>query len=290
MLKTCAAPNAEEISYHLLGKRGRNALFLLGGPGPSLWLPIAEGLKSRYLLIIPDLLKTSARNDAENNSTTIPRIAEQIREISTVEKLDRIGVVGWSMGTQAAVALSRLCSQQTAGLVFLCGTAEHVLGIPLIYRRLPDPFNIANKIPADPSRLAAHLDRIDRLRVLLKKIKSPARLAKRFGLIDPLTEDEAFDTVVNDFLSISLKVYHCYASAAAEFDGPSAALQFQFPMLAVSGEKDLFVTPRQMRAMAERLPGCEYFEVKGGTHYLPVEYGELLALKIDDFFKRAKLR
>jgi pimeloyl-ACP methyl ester carboxylesterase len=272
-------PDTDETDSHLIrcfphGNRSEEALVLIGGPGPSLWEPLVSELKDRRFLLITDFLHSKA-SEIPECLEDVPTLAANLEKAVNREKVRRIGVVAWSMGVKVAVELCKRCGDRVIGSVLLCGTAGRLSEETPAASRLSARFDFASPVPAAAEWLLAHADRILRLRTAVAPLKSPSRLAKRFGFIDTLTDDAAFDALVGEFLSL-------------DFDASPELFRLQFPHLTISGEKDILVPPMRVRAMAVKIPRCEYFEVKSGTHYLPVEYGELLALKIDDFFCKAK--
>jgi pimeloyl-ACP methyl ester carboxylesterase len=70
-----------------------------------------------------------------------------------------------------------------------------------------------------------------------------------------------------------------------EHDAHDVLPSIRVPLLMVAGGRDL-MTPR---AAAERIvrdvPGAELMVVPGGTHYLAVEYPELLNLRVERFLR-----
>ncbi len=280
------SPN--KVRYFLHGKRSKEALVCLGGPGPSLWAPLVSELKNRRFLVVIDFLHPPAAANADE-LIDVPTLAAAVERILDDEHIHRAAVAAWSLGVKVGVSLCERLMDRAVGSILLCGTAG-----PAFARDdsapFPARFNFVRPMPTAASLLLMRADRILKLRERAASLKNPSRLAKRFGLIDALTDDGAFDAFVAEFLGLDYKTYSQYTEALEKFDASAALSRLSCPHLAAAGEKDALVLPMQMRAMAVEIKRCEYFEVKSGTHYLPLEYGELLALKIDDFLDRVKQR
>ena len=58
------------------------------------------------------------------------------------------------------------------------------------------------------------------------------------------------------------------------------------PTLITSGTRDLLTPPSTARKMHERIAGSELFIVPRATHYIPIEFGDLLAARVDGFLER----
>ena len=64
--------------------------------------------------------------------------------------------------------------------------------------------------------------------------------------------------------------------------GPALG-ELQVPSLVVGGTADLFLPAESVEAMAGAIPGAELHILPGGTHYLPVEFPDELADRVDHF-------
>jgi pimeloyl-[acyl-carrier protein] methyl ester esterase len=209
--------------------------------------------------------------------------------------LDKEGVeatvpVGWSLGAQVAVELARRHVERVSALVTVCGVAGRPFDEPSDRDSFTNFFDVRSTVPSAVDWLSKRLGRVDRFRHFLRRVDNPSKWAKRFGLIDPMTDEGLFDRVIGEFLAIGVETYNRYSQVMAAHDAYPALKSFRFPVLAVAGERDLFISPERVRQMSEKLPRGEYFEVKGATHYLPLEYHILLALKVDDFIRHRTRR
>ena len=67
--------------------------------------------------------------------------------------------------------------------------------------------------------------------------------------------------------------------AAAAHDASDLLPALAVPALIVAGERDRLVPASMVEEMATDIAGSEYLEVRGATHFLPLEYFGLLALE-----------
>ena len=56
------------------------------------------------------------------------------------------------------------------------------------------------------------------------------------------------------------------------------------PTLVVVGDRDLFTPRKAAEKIVRKVPGAELMVVPGGTHYVAVEYPELINLRLEKFF------
>jgi len=69
-------------------------------------------------------------------------------------------------------------------------------------------------------------------------------------------------------------------SAAAYLPG------VRVPTLVTAGTRDFMTPPSVARRLHERIAGSELFVVEKATHYIPIEFGDRLAARIDGFLDR----
>jgi pimeloyl-ACP methyl ester carboxylesterase len=57
------------------------------------------------------------------------------------------------------------------------------------------------------------------------------------------------------------------------------------PVLVLAGDRDVLVPLRVARKMARRIPEAELTVLPGATHYAPIEYPELISLRVEKFLR-----
>ncbi|MCP4677764.1 MAG: alpha/beta hydrolase [Deltaproteobacteria bacterium] len=280
-----------EVLYRIVEDAGvgSETIVCSGGLGGThlIWSAVTRSLRNRYRLVIWDYPGLRAGETLPDHvEVDVPSLAGYLEAVLNATGTDRAVLVGWSLGVQVAMEFARLRADRLRGLITVCGLA----GQPFIDESSGDPLHAALSIqksmPEALEWLSERLERIDALRGMLRGIEHPTRWAKRFDLVDPHIDELVFDAVIRDFLALDPSLYNRYSQASAEHDAADILETLPFPVLAVAGERDRFIRSVRVQEMVASIPRCEYFEVRGATHYLPLEYGDLLALKIDEFIKK----
>jgi pimeloyl-[acyl-carrier protein] methyl ester esterase len=84
-----------------------------------------EPLADRWRLVVPDLSGhgfSPAMDDL--NDFTVPVLAQSLIELLDTLKIDRLAVMGWSLGALVALRLTELLGDRLAALVLVGGTAR----------------------------------------------------------------------------------------------------------------------------------------------------------------------
>lgn len=259
-----------------------------GGLGGThlVWTALVRALRRNFRIAIWDYPGLTAGETLDERvPVDIPSLASY-----QVELLDQLGweravLVGWSLGTQVAAELIRERADRCEAVVAICG----VDGWPFVERPDDDPLaaslGLRSSVPGAVSWLSERMDRIETLRGMLRRIERPTRWAKRLGLVDPLVDDLIFDAVIRDFIALDPGVYRRYVEAAAEHDASDLRPRIDRPVLAVAGERDRMIPPARVREMAREIAGADFLEVRGATHFLPLEYPDHLVLEIESFLE-----
>jgi pimeloyl-ACP methyl ester carboxylesterase len=291
--KTCIAPDGVEITYRLIGEAGdRATLVLAGGLGGThlVWTALTRALRDRYRILIWDYPGLAAgRRIATDQPCDIPTLAGYQEVVLDAVSAERAYLLGWSLGTQVAVEFTRGRVDRCLALVAVCGTAAP----PFVDDEQEEPIaaalGIRSAVPGAVGWLSQRADRIDALRGMLRRLDHPTRWAKRLGLIDPQADELVFDAVIRDFIDLDPTTYRRYMQAAATHDASGLLPELDLPVLAVAGERDRLVRASLVEEMASDIAESEFLEVRGATHFLPLEYADRLALEVDDFIRRRAL-
>jgi len=283
----CRAEGGVPIAYRVVGgRKGARDMVLAGGLGGThlVWTGLARALRDRYRIVIWDYPGLSAGDPPLGDTPVdIPSLAGYQAAVLDAEGLPGAIFGGWSLGVQVILEMARSRSDRILGMVALSGVA----GRPFVADDGDEPISAAiglrASIPGALEWISERMDRIERLRSMLGRIEHPARWAKRLGLVDPLADELVLDAVIRDFLAIDADNYRSYVRASAEHDASDLLDRLPFPVLAIAGERDRLVRPGRVEEMAAALPDARFVSVRGATHFLPLEYPEVVALAIDDF-------
>ncbi|HWB08223.1 MAG TPA: alpha/beta fold hydrolase [Pirellulales bacterium] len=202
----------------------------------------------------------------------------------------QIGLLGHSEGGLVAPLVAS-SSDDVAFIVMLAGTG--VPGEEIISRQAE---LIAKAQGADEAALAINRRLQQRMVQAIKTSAEPAEMEKRLRKI----ADEEFEEIAADKKEVTTKSFDAQMKLALSpwfryfltYDPRPALLKVKCPVLAINGEKDLQVDPRQNLPSIEAAlksggnPDFQVRELKGLNHLFqhcqtgsPIEYG-----KIDETF------
>ena len=133
--------NGGVISYRDAGS-GHAVLFIHGHPfDHSMWEPQIQSLRWKYRAIAPDLRGYGQSSVGKESAVTLEMMAEDLTGLLDHLSVDRVCVVGLSMGGQIAMEFARAFPQRTAAAVFAATfpQAETAEGVEL-RNRMADRF------------------------------------------------------------------------------------------------------------------------------------------------------
>jgi len=267
-----------EIAYHVVGQGP--PLLLCNGLGGSwqAWSHQIHYLAGRYRLLSWDyrgLYRSGVPWDRD--ALRVEDSARDAAVILEAEGIERAGLLGWSMGVQVALELFRREPGRVAALVLLNGVAgrpfDTVLDSRIMARLLPPLIRAARARSAGAQALVQRF----------AAMPDAGRWVKALGLAAPTLDDELFQQLSSSFHELDMGLYLRTLELLGEHDATGTLGEIDVPTLFVAGERD-FMTPRRVaEGMARRVAGAELLVVPGGTHYVAVEYPELVNLRIEKF-------
>ncbi len=269
-----------EIAYHVVGE-GKPVL-LCNGLGGS-WMAWSHQIRyfqDRYRFISWDyrgLYRSGPPPDLD-----ALRVSDHMRDglaVLDAEGVDRAALIGWSMGVQVALEMCGRHPDRVSALTLVNGVSGQpwntVLNLGLMGDVLPP---VIRGIGAFP-RVAEAITR------RLVNIPETVTWAKRIGLAAKTLDEDIFHQLAGSFADLDMKVYMRVLELLGEHDATRLLDEVDVPALVIAGDKDLFTPRSAAERMARRIPGAELLVVPGGTHYLAVEYPELVNLRIEKFYR-----
>jgi pimeloyl-ACP methyl ester carboxylesterase len=186
-------------------------------------------------------------------------------------------VIAWSMGVQVAVEAALAEPGLVAGLVLVAGAPGDplagVLDLPASRVLIP-PVSRAVEACATPFGVM--------VRVLAATRGGP-RLLRRLGVLAPTCDLETFHALAGEFARLDWPLYMRTIRAMGGHDATPRLGEVAVPTLVVGGTRDLFLPVATLRATAAAIPDAELLVIEGASHYLPLEFPELLADRIRRF-------
>lgn len=252
----------------------------LGGPRLA-WRALVDYLGDRYRFITWDYrgLYASSRPSDTLDGYAVARHVEDLEAILRAERVEAAALVGWSMGVQVCIEAFQQIPGLAKNLVLLNGT----FGRPLD-TAMPTPFGrrfMASAIGA-VERFARPLS--NAMRAVATQPEFVPWM-KRAGMMAETIDETEFAEVVGMFAGLDLDAFAKNLKALGAHDAERILPAIDVPTLVITGDRDR-MTPRGLsQKMVRRIPRAEILVVRGGTHYTAVEFPELVALRIERFFK-----
>jgi pimeloyl-ACP methyl ester carboxylesterase len=186
-------------------------------------------------------------------------------------------VIGWSMGVQVAVEAALAEPDLVAGLVLVAGAPGDPLAGVLhhpLSRVLIPPATHAVEAGAAPFGAAVRL---------LAGSRGGPHLLRRLGVLAPTADLDTFHALAGEFARLDWRLYMRTIRAMARHDAWPRLGEVTVPTLVVGGTRDLFLPTATLRAAAEAIPAAELLVIEGASHYLPLEFPELLDRRVRRF-------
>jgi pimeloyl-ACP methyl ester carboxylesterase len=253
-----------------------------------IWSRLAAALRSNhplYMIEYPGFNETSTL--FSRRELDVALLAGFQQELMATAGHSKAILIGWSFGAQVVAE----CLQSPSSIEAVIAISG-VPGKP--FSHLSDPLfetiGIRPNLTQTVEWLAQKEEAVSRLRKMIRRNEHPSRWARRLGLMSPSADELIMDAIIRDFVNIPTRHYNYYQQMASRHNAGSAVKDAQIPILAVSGSLDKLITPRRSREFTRGDKSLrEFLLVKGGTHFVPLEYPDLISLKIEEFLKRNRL-
>ncbi|MDN5848141.1 MAG: alpha/beta fold hydrolase [Nitrococcus sp.] len=258
------ASNRLRLHWQASG-HGPPLLFLHGLFGSaSNWRRHARDLAERYRVLLPDLRNHGRSPHA--SSMDYRAIAGDVIGLLDAEGLDRVALVGHSMGGKVAMALALTRSERVAALVVAdiapIAYGPHLHDYVAAMCRL-NLATIDSRAEADQALASAVADTMVRQFLLTNLERHPQGYRWRIPL---------------DILAHQMPLIEGFPELAASFSGPT---------LFVHGGHSDYVTEQHHGIMRELFPEAEIASIAEAGHWLHVEAAQRFTELLAGFLARA---
>lgn len=275
-----ASFDGTEIAYQAVGQ-GRPILLCNGLAGSwKAWSPQMQYFRDRYRLLSWDYrgLYGSGRPSDPSAMTVVAHARDGLHLLGE-EGVERVAIVGWSMGAQVALEMFRLAPDKVASLALVNGLAgrpwDYVFNLNVVGRLLP-PF--LRGLRSAPRLIEAIIAQASRL-------PDAGEWIKRIGLAARTLDEGLFAALVEDFRTLDMRTYIGLLERLGEHDAWDLLPQIDVPTLLISGSRDAFTPRSAAERMTRRIRGSELMVIPGATHYAALEYPEILNLRLEKFLR-----
>lgn len=279
------AADGTRIATYQAGRPDGPVLLLTHGLGGSIaaWRHLIEHFGSRFRIMSWDYrgLYRSCRppDGGTPASYAMARHCEDAIQLLDSEGVGKAVFVGWSMGVQVNLEMYRAHADRFLGMVLINGTAGRIFEtafrgdwLKAVAPHMLDALEQSGPLFSTVGPLAT------RTRALIA-------VAKAVGLCSPTLDEDVFHAIARDFVRLDMKAYAHIFRALGAHDAGDLLPSVRVPVLAITGEKDLFTPIETSEAIVARIPGAELSVVQGGTHYTPIEYPMIVNLRIERFLR-----
>lgn len=268
-----------EIAYHSVGE---GPVILLGnGLGGSwkAWTHQIRHFVDRFRFVSWDY-RGLYRSGPPRTREAI-RVQDHARDGLAVldhAGIDRAMIWGWSMGVQVGLELYRERPEAIDALVLFNGVPSNpyasVLNAPALGAVMPGVLGVFRRMPTITQRVTE----------AVVTFPYATAVAKTTGLASKTLDDEVFTHVAESFRGLDMDLYLHILQVLGEHDGRPVLDAIDVPTLVVAGARDVMTPVSVARNMARRVRDAELMVIPGGTHYVVVEYPELVNLRLERFF------
>ncbi len=276
--KRLASFDGTDLAYHTLGQGP--PILLANGLGGSwrAWKHQLRYFRDRYSFVSWDYRGLYAsKAPPDRHALDVPAQARDGLAILDREKIDRAVIFGWSMGVQVALELFRRAPDRIAGLVLLNGVAgspfRTLASSPAIGSLAPPILRLGRK---NSGIVSAFTER-------LMGWEGTPQAAKLIGLAARTLDEALFREIAQSFVGMDMEIYAHTLEQLGAHDAHDVLPHVDVPVLVIAGGRDVMTPRAAAQTIVDRVKGAELLVVPAGTHYLAVEYPELLNLRIEKF-------
>ena len=270
------------IGYQVAGREGAPVLVLANGLGGTIetYRFIINAFSHLFRFYCWDYrgLYTSGRPLGGYSCLSIPHHASDGAELLEHEGIEEFHSIGWSMGVQVLLEMSRHQAARMESLVLLNGAA----GTP--YRSVLGVRAFENAIPW----VLKKLQKIDYLvtKSVHWTVDFPAfiSLMIHLRLVHPDLHRDVFLDVARGFQEIDLHLYMELLVQLGEHDASDTLSSIRCPTLVLAGSNDILTPMSNSEHLANAIPTSQLEIVNGGSHYTAVEFPEVLNQRLESFF------
>jgi len=202
-----------------------------------------------------------------------------------VRVLDALGIdkavfIGWSMGVQLNLELARIAPERMLGAIMICGAPGRAVATTVLgkhgLKMIPPAMDLF-RVAAE--RYAPWLGRVVGSATALQ-------VAKSVGMVAPSLDGKLAAEIVHDYVRLDFDIYNKILMSLGDHDARDILAGLAMPTMIVAGTRDAMTPLALSQEMAKAIPGAELVVIKGGSHYLPIEFPDALSEAVQRFLGR----
>lgn len=284
-LKFIETPYGIKIATYIIGNKGP-FIILSNGLGGNIvaWRHLTEYFKDRFRIVSWDYRGLYNSSKPEDDvAYTIFHHCDDLEAVISGLEINKAIFLGWSMGVQLNLEYYKRRPEKFLCMVHINGTYGH----PFI-----SAFNsrISSKIvPLFIDIIEKVFPKIQFLAPFITNTRTLIDVAKITGFVSNTLDEDIFFELAKDWVKLDFVAYAKSLRYLGEHNAKDILKKIKVPTLIIAGERDLFTPVEVSREMNRAIRNSELFIVKGATHYVPVEFPEILNLRIEKFLRENSL-
>ena len=269
-----------DIAHHTIGEGA--PILLANGLGGSwrAWTHQIHYFKDRYRFVSWDYRGLYASSPPDDRDALgVVDQAQDALAVMDFQQVEQATIFGWSMGVQVALEIFRLAPERVKNLVLINGVPgkpwESAFNAPLVGSFIPQVLGLVRRVPNIAQTVTERV------------VGWPETVtwAKRAGLAGKTLDEAIFAQLAGSFAGLDMDLYMHTLELLGEHDARDLLHEIDVPLLVIAGDHDLFTPRSAAEQMVQQVRGAELLVVPGGTHYVAVEYPELVNLRIEKFLR-----
>ncbi|MCL2824697.1 MAG: alpha/beta hydrolase [Polyangiaceae bacterium] len=282
--KRVTSSDGVELNYYVAGTKGPWVVIAGGlGAGVTAWRHQLSYLGDKMRFLAWDYRGLYASDDRDVFDARKPGSSElveaHVRDLHVL--LDAEGVngglwMGWSFGAQVLMEMFRRDVPRPDCLVLIN---------PCYGRRPQDSSGMRRLFVRALGACEWFPQTVDSVVRKASSWPETASWLKRFRFVGSSIDEDGLTEIVKQLRSVNSRVLlqSLQAAASHRIDGILGGVDV--PTLVIVGERDA-VTPRSnAEPLAKQIPHVELFVVRNGTHFVLLEFPELVNLRVEKFLR-----
>ncbi|MCA9770905.1 MAG: alpha/beta hydrolase [Myxococcales bacterium] len=273
------------ISYIVAGNpKGPDVVFANGLGGTFVaWRLIAEPLAEHFRIVCWDYRGTyKSETPRDHRYLDVDSHLHDMRLLFEKERIREAIIFGWSMGVQVITAFAGENPDLVRAMIPVNGAYGYVF---------ETAFGRGGKVvlPVLNSafiRLGPVLNRSLRLALDQPRLFDAIKLT---GLVSKSGRADIFEEVAKGFKGLDMAVYFKIMEQLSRHTAEPYLSGIKAPTLVIAGECDVMTPVDVAERMVREMKDAELFVVPTGTHYTPLEFPELINLRVEKFLRDRRL-
>lgn len=274
------------IAYYDVGNSDGPPLILSNGLGGNIlaWRYLVSYFEKTHRIISWDYrgLYHSGRSE-EMDGYSIERHVGDLEDLIAHLEVDNPLLLGWSMGVQVNFEYCRHHQGEVAGVVAINGTSGRPFRTLLGKNVLDDSLELL--VPHVLGVAQQHWEKVAFVGPMVADSRLVLRGLQALGVIGSTANIEVFQDLAKSFVTLDFGIYTQILEELGVHDAADVVDGLTLPLLMIAGDSDPMTPAAVFQQISEKLPQAEISVIPGATHYCPIEFPELVNLRIEKFIR-----